>query len=298
MLHRHFSRKGRRLLALAALGVGLLVAGCGPQYVVLHPVGPVGRQELSLMEFAAIAMAAVILIVFVLFGTAVVRFRDYKGNKNPYRPDFHDHRLLETLWIIVPAVILAIIAVPTVKTTYALAKLPAHTDPVTIDVTSLDWKWLFQYPNQKVATVNYAVIPTGKPVLFELTADSPMNTFWVPQLGGMEYTMPGRVLPLWLQANKAGVYWGHSGQFSGVGFEKMFFHVKAVTPTAFQRWASHTHATAAPMTMADYHRLLHFTVVGKQTYASYPKDTFPSVTHGFSLSGGMYLLVRNNPNRG
>lgn len=280
---------------LMALGVSLLATGCGSQYVVLHPVGPVGSRELHLMTLAAVAMGVVILAVFVLFAITVIRFRDKLGNRAPYLPNWHGHKLLEPLWFIIPAIILTIIAIPTVQLTYALAKVPTAKDPVVIDVTSLDWKWLFEYPHQHIATVNYVEIPTGKPVLFELTANSPMNAFWVPQLGGMEYTMPGRVLPLWLQADKSGVYWGHSGQFSGREFEKMFFDVKAVAPKTFAAWAQKTHRAVRPMSMHDYHRLLQFNTVGMETYGGYPLATFPSVKNGFTLAGGMYMIMSNDP---
>lgn len=284
-------RKPYRKLALVALAAGLLSAGCGQQYVVLNPAGPVGKDELHLMILASIAMAIVIVVVFALFFYAIVRFRDKPGNTAPYRPDWHNHRALEILWWVLPAVLLTVIAIPTVKVTYALDRIPKAKDPVVIDVTSLTWKWMFQYPGQHVATVNYAVIPAGEPVLFELTANSPMNAFWVPQLGGMEYTMPNRVLPLWLEADKVGTYWGHSGQFSGTQFEKMFFNIKAVSPAQFQAWAHSTHATAQPMTMADYQKLLTFNTVGDQTYSNYPQDTFPRVASGFTLNGsGMYTM--------
>jgi cytochrome aa3-600 menaquinol oxidase subunit 2 len=102
--------------------------------------------------------------------------------------------------------------------------------------------------------------------------------------------MPNRVLPLWLEADKAGTYWGHSGQFSGVGFEKMFFNVKAVSQKSFQTWATTT-ASAHPMTMAAYDRLLKQTTVGDSTYGNYPADTFPTLASGFSLTGsGMYMV--------
>lgn len=286
----------RTLAALLASprGSGLATAR-DPQYVVLHPVGPVGQSELHLMLLAAIAMGAVILAVFVLFAITIVRFRDTPGNRAPYRPLWRGNRWMETIWFVVPALILTVIAIPTVKLTYALARLPEHKDPVVIDVTSLDWKWLFEYPAQHIATVNYVDIPTGKPVLFELTANSPMNTFWIPQLGGMEYTMPGRVLPLWLQADRSGVYWGHSGQFSGVAFEQMFFHVKAVAPATFAHWAQAIHRRVPVMTLRDYRRLLRFGTAGAQTYGGYPPATFPSVHRGFTLSGGMYTLMHDAP---
>ena len=279
-----------RYIAPLAL-VGLLVSGCGQQYVLLHPVGPVGKSELHLLILASLAMGIVIALVLILLAITVIRFRDKPGNRAPYTPNWHGNKTLETVWWIVPVILLTIIAIPMVKQTFVLAKLPKAKDPVVIDVTSLTWKWLFQYPGHHVATVNYLEIPTGEPVLFELTADSPMNTFWVPQLGGMEYTMPNRVLPLWLEADKPGVYWGHSGQFSGLEFEKMFFDVKAVSPAAFNKWLTQTHRTAPAMTMQDYHALLKFNTVGYQTYGNYPADTFPSVMSGYTLNGsGMYLI--------
>lgn len=293
-----FSRThSRRWLFGAALLVGLLTSGCGQQYVLLHPAGPVAAKELHLFVLAGIAMGIVIVSVFALYAVVVIRFRDRPGNRAPYLPNWHGHRWLEPLWFIIPAILLTVIAIPTVAVTYQLAHLPKARDPVVIDVTSLQWKWLFEYPGQHVATVNYLVIPTGEPVLFELTAESPMNTFWVPRLGGMEYTMPGRVLPLWLQANKPGVYWGHSGNFSGKGFAEMFFRVKAVPPAQFKTWASGVHHSAAPMTMSDYDRLLTFNLVGDQTYGAYPLATFPSMKAGFVLKGGMYMPMRNDPRK-
>jgi len=277
-----------------ALALTVVLAGCGKHDVVLNPAGPVAKTELNLMVLASVAMAIVILFVLVLTAIATVRFREYKNNKNPYTPNVSGHKVLEALWFIIPALIMALIAVPTVQDTFALAKVPSK-HPLVIDVTSLDWKFMFEYPNQKVATVNQVVIPAGKPVLFELTANSPMNTFWVPQLGGMEYLMPGRVLPLWLESYKPGTFWGHSGQFSGREFEKMFFTVKAVTPAQFNNWVQSVRTTAPAMTMADYHRLLRFNTVGHLSYSSFPPFTFPTVTHGFTLEGGMYVLMHNNP---
>lgn len=293
-MFRQRFRKPYSKLALVALVAGLFSAGCGQQYVVLHPAGPVGRQEMNLMIMASIAMAIVIVIVFALYFYALIRYRDRPGNTAPYRPDWHGHKGLEILWWVLPAVLLTVIAIPTVKVTYALDRIPKAKDPVVIDVTSLTWKWLFQYPGQHIATVNYAVIPTGEPVLFELTANSAMNALWIPQLGGMEYTMPNRVLPLWLEASKPGTYWGHSGQFSGTEFAKMFFNVKAVSPAQFKTWAKRTAQTAAPMTNADYHQLLKFNTVGTETFGNYPKDTFPSIASGFSLTGsGMYTIQKH-----
>ena len=291
------SKRARvRLGLVGLLGIGAAVlSGCGPQYVLLHPVGPVGTSELHLMYLAGIAMGIVILFVFGLLAVTVYRFRDRPDRKAPYLPHFHGDRRLEITWFIIPAIILTVIAIPMVGLTYRLAKVPtqgASSDPLVIDVTSLTWKWLFEYPAQHVATVNYFEMPVGQPVLFELAADSPMNTFWIPQLGGMEYTMPGRLLPLWLTAQTPGTYWGRSGNFSGLMFEKMTFEDTVVSPNQFGQWVAHVRQTASPMTSVQYQQLLAQNTVGTMSFSSYPASTFPQVSHGFSLEGGMYTITQ------
>lgn len=260
-------------------------------YVLWTPVGPVAQSELHLLVFTSIVMAAFIVPVLLLFAYVAVRFRDRPGNRTPSMPHWRKNGWMESLWFFLPAVVLSIIAVPMIRMTYGLAQLPKHQRPLVIDVTSLTWKWLFQYPAQHIATVNYIDVPIGQPILFELTANSPMNTFWIPQMGGMEYTMPGRVLPLWLQVNKAGVYWGHSGQFSGVDFAQMFFDVRAIPPRTFDHWVSTVRRRGTVMTMSRYNTLLRFGTAGFQTYSGFPAGTFPAMTHGFTLSGGMYASM-------
>jgi cytochrome aa3-600 menaquinol oxidase subunit 2 len=285
-------RRGRAGALASLLVFGGLLTGCGPQYAVLDPAGPVAAGELHLIALSSLAMAVVIALVYVLFVVVVVRFRDRPGRRAPYVPHWQDNRRLELLWFLIPAVLLTVIAIPTAQETFALARIPAARHRLVVDVTSFEWKWLFQYPRQHIATVNYAVIPTRRPVLFELTANSPMNAFWVPRLGGTEYTMPGRVLPLWLEADAAGRFWGHSEQFSGVGYERMFFTVRAVPAPQFATWAAGVRRTAHPMTLATFRRLLRPGTVGTATYAGYPADTFPRTSHGFSLRGGMYTVYR------
>lgn len=287
------SKRAYRYLGLLALAIGLLVSGCGQQYVLLHPAGPVASSELGLIYLSGAAMVFMILLVWVLFAIVLVRFRDKPGNKAPYRPTWDHNRKLEVFWIILSFIIVLVISVPTVQKTYALDKIPASKDPVVIDVTSLQYKWLFEYPQQHIATVNYIDIPSGVPVLFELTADSPMNTFWVPQLGGMEYTMPDEVLPLWLEASKPGVYWGRSGQFSGRGFVHMTFNVHAMPMSRFHSWVSRVRQQNHPLTKAAYDRLVSQHIwVSPATYSNYPASTFPQTTHHFTMHGSMYIPMK------
>lgn len=268
-----------------------MLAGCGRHYVILRPVGPVAVSELKVMTDAAVAMGIVIAVVLVLFAVTLLRFRDRPGRRAPYMPTWEGARWLEWLLFAIPLAIVMVVAVPTVRTTFALDRLPPTQHPLVVNVTSLDWKWLFEYPSTGIATVDRIEVPVGRPVLFKLTADSPMNTFWIPRLGGMEYAMPGRVLPLWLQVDKAGVYHGRSGNFSGRGFVHMVFTVRAVSPTAYRAWVAATRRTAPRLSMHGYRRLLRFNWVRPATYAGYPRRTFPAQSHGFTLSGGMYQEV-------
>jgi cytochrome o ubiquinol oxidase subunit II len=143
--------------------------------------------------------------------------------------------------------------------------LPAQTPPLEIQVVSLDWKWLFIYPGQQVAAVNQLVVPVGVPLHFSLTSASVMNTFFVPQLGSMIYTMNGMVNQLNLQADRPGTYRGLSGHYSGDGFSDMHFDVRAIAPTAFAVWAAGSRGTGQTLDDARY-RTLSQQSIGVEPY--------------------------------
>ncbi|MHB1628240.1 MAG: cytochrome c oxidase subunit II [Bacilli bacterium] len=266
----------RRTLTYAGLGAAAAVflTGCGSQFQVLDPAGPVARTELNLIDISVVLILIVIVPVIGLLIYIVYRYRDTPGNKAPYDPHFSDSKVLEFIWWGIPIIIVAILGVVTVRTTVSLAQPPNNASPMTIEVTSLDWKWLFQYPNRQVATVNYAEIPVGVPVQFILTSNAPMNSFWVPRLGGQEYTMPGMALRLWLQANQAGDYYGHGANFTGRGFAHTTFHVVAVPMAKYDQWVKRVKSTAPALTLTGYKKLAIPNVVGDLTYSSYPANSF------------------------
>jgi cytochrome aa3-600 menaquinol oxidase subunit 2 len=271
----------------------LVLSGCGSEYVVFHPAGPVAATELHLIELSAAIMAGIVLLVWGLLAYILVRFRDTPNNPAPYLPNWRGTLWLEAVVFGVPVLVLLIVAVPTIKKTYALDHIPS-THPLIIDVTSLDYKWLFEYPRQHIATVNYFYMPTGKPVLFQLTAHSPFGAFWIPNLGGMEYTMPNRVLPLWLEATRPGVYMGRNANYSGVDFWRMTFYAHAVRPAAFQAWVQQVKQSKPPMTEREYRTLAtHFDLVGQQSYSAYPSDTFPERFREFTIEGLHYVPTRH-----
>jgi cytochrome aa3-600 menaquinol oxidase subunit 2 len=279
----------RQVLSAAAsvLALLLLATGCGPEYLVLHPVGPVGRQELSLIVLATVLVTLVIITVVALMFYIVWRYRDKPGNQAPYNPEWSESRKLELIWWGIPIIIVGILGASTVKTTYALVRPPEQNiKPLTVQVVSLNWKWLFLYPEQHVATVNYCEIPTGVPVQFVLTADAPMNSFWVPQLGGQEYTMPGMAMQLWLQADKPGTYYGHGGNFTGKEFAHNDFRVVAVPASSFDDWAKNLQQSAPALTQAGYEQLKMPGIMGTASYGSFPPTLFKDIVW---TDGGRYM---------
>ena len=152
--------------------------------------------------------------------------------------------------------------------------------PVEVQVVSLDWKWLFVYPELGVASVNDLVVPVKAPVHFWLTSASVMNMFFVPQLGSMVATMNGMVTQLWLQADQTGELYGQSSQFSGDGFAGMNFIVHAVPPDRFQQWVAATRQTGPALDAAGYHALLQPSQnVASFTYRSVAANLFDDIAN-------------------
>ncbi|HET7627158.1 MAG TPA: ubiquinol oxidase subunit II [Bacillales bacterium] len=279
----------KRMFQTTAVGLFslLLLSGCSERYPVLHPVGPVGQKELDLIILSAVLVGIVIIPVLGLLAFIVYRYRDRPDNTARYEPNWSESKWLEIVWWGIPVVIIAILATYTVKGTFALTHPPERSaEPLTVQVTSLDWKWLFFYPEQGVATVNYAEIPQGRPIQFILTSDAPMNSFWVPALGGQEYTMPGMAMRLWLQANETGTYEGKGANFTGRGFAHMTFDVVVKSEKDFQQWVENVKDTAPELTKAGYKTLKIPGLVEEQSYSSYPEDLFMNTV---MKNGGKYM---------
>ena len=173
------------------------------------------------------------------------------GNLRAKRlPDFSYSGRIELVVWAIPAMVVLLLAGVTWIGAHQLdprAPLESKTAPIRIQVVSLDWKWLFLYPDHRIAAVNQLVLPVGTPVEFELTSASVMNAFFVPQLGSQIYTMPGMSTHLNLQADHAGVFPGISSHFSGDGFSDMRFTVHAVSPAEFDAWVAHSGGEGMPV---------------------------------------------------
>ena len=223
------------LLAAVLIGAASL-GGCTEG--VLDPQGPIAFAERQILLNALGIMLAIVVPVIV--ATLGVAFWFRASNERArYRPTFAYSGRLEMLVWSVPAMTVLLVG--------GVAWVGAHdldpgkpisstVKPVNVQVASLDWKWLFIYPEQGIASVNYLEIPVGTPVSFELTSSGVMNSFFVPQLGSQIYTMAGMVTHLQLRADQPGSYRGMSAQFSGEGFADMHFNVEAVAPGKFSEW--------------------------------------------------------------
>ncbi|MEK4223344.1 cytochrome c oxidase subunit II [Bacillus sp. FSL W8-0116] len=264
----------------AAIFAVMTLAGC-ENYVVLQPKGPVAKTEYDLIVFTSLVCLGIILVVFALLFYIIWRYRDKPDNKAPYQPEWDDNKTLEIVWWSIPIVICLILGYSTAKTTYALAKgtglHDSNKQAVTIQATSLDWKWLFTYPDDKVASVNEVVIPAGVPVKFELTSDAPMNSFWVPSLGGQIYTMPGMSMGLYLKADKPGVYYGSGANFSGEGFAHMKFKVIAKPENEYKQWVAQVKKSSPALTEKGYETLSKPGLTDKAFYSSYPNGLFEKI---------------------
>jgi cytochrome o ubiquinol oxidase subunit 2 len=176
-----------------------------------------------------------------MIATVAIAFWFRRGNKKAeYRPDWEYSGAIEMVVWGIPILTIMLLGGITWIGSHALEPskpLDSPKKPINVQVVSLDWKWLFIYPDQGVATVNRLVVPAGTPVNFQLTSATVWNVFWVPQMGTMIYTMPRMATKLHLQADRQGVYNGLSGHFSGDGFPGMEFKVHAVPEQQFASWA-------------------------------------------------------------
>ena len=228
----------RQLRPLVAPVVTLLLAGCSAG--VLDPVGPVGAGQRTILLNSVFIMLLIVVPTIVI--TLVFAWWYRAGNKKAeYRPEWSYSGKVELVVWSAPALIVIFLAGITWISSHQLAPerpLDGRVRPVTVQVVALDWKWLFIYPEQGVATVNRLVIPAGTPINFRITSGTVMNSFFVPQLGSQIYAMSGMDSKLHLQADKPGRYRGISAHYSGEGFADMHFTVDAVPPARFAGWVA------------------------------------------------------------
>ncbi len=250
-------------------------------FPVLDPAGTIGLAERGLMFHAVLFMLIVAVPVYILLFFFAWRYRargatalsnkkdaNKKGAQVAYLPNWEHAKMEELIWWAIPFEIVLILGALTWTSTHKLdpPKPLEGGVPLVVQVVALEWKWLFIYPEQNIATVNYLRMPVDRPVRFDVTADAPMNSFWIPQLGGQIYAMTGMVTTLNLVANEIGVFAGSSSNYSGEGFAQMKFIAEATLQGDFDAWITEVKTSPIPLTHNAYEMLRDPSVESEVTY--------------------------------
>ena len=225
--------------------------------VVLNPKGPISLQERDLMVKVTGIMLIVVIPVFMAMFFIAWKYRAGKPESD-YSPNMKSGIVGNFLLWIIPSVFIFIICIINWNSTHALdpsKPIASATKPLTIEVIALQWKWLFIYPEQNIATVNYIQFPANTPINFKLTADAPMNSFWIPQLGGQMYAMSGMQTQLHLMANQVGEFQGSDAEISGKGFAGMRFIAKATSQNDFDNWVKSVKLSSTLLSKNVYDKL-------------------------------------------
>src|SRR5579859_973693 len=272
------ARLGATPRALALAAAALSLSGC--QAVLLDPRGPVAAAEETIL-FNALAIMLVIVVPTILATLLFVWWYRASNTAARYRPAFAYSGRIELVTWSIPILTVIFLGGLTWVGSHKLdpaEPLKSTTSAVNVEVVSLDWKWLFIYPDQGVASVNQLVVPAGTPIHLRLTSASVMNTFFVPALGSMIYTMNGMADDLYLQADRPGVFYGQSAHFSGDGFSDMHFNVRSVPPSEFADWVAKTGGDGPVLSQAAYADLARQSrAVAPFTYRSVSPHLFDDV---------------------
>jgi cytochrome o ubiquinol oxidase subunit 2 len=274
---------------VAALLLPILLSGCGT--VLMNPSGDVAIQQRNLIIMSTVLMLLIIVPVIVL--TLVFARRYRADNKDAvYDPDWHHSTQLEVvIWSAPLAIIIALGAITWLATHTldpyrpltrldASRPLPPDVKHLDIQVVALDWKWLFLYPEQGIATVNELVAPVDVPVSFKITSATVMNSFFIPALAGQVYAMAGMQTQLHAVINREGVYNGFSANYSGAGFSRMNFAFHGMSQEGFDQWVAKVKEGGEPLDRAGYLEL------------EKPSERTP-VQHFASVENGLYDAILN-----
>jgi len=279
---QHWPRlSGRWVIALAArcgiLLAPIFLAACQPG--VLDPEGTIGDADKSILIGSVVIMLAIVIPTIA----ATLGFAWWYRSSNTrarYLPDFVYSGQLELITWAIPLLTIMLLGGVAWIGSHELdpAKPLGSRDPLRVQVVSLDWKWLFIYPDEHVASVNRLVIPAGVPVHFDLTSGSVMNAFFIPQLGSMIYTMNGMRTRLNLIADRPGTFAGLSSMYSGDGFSTMHFEVQALPAGGFSDWVNATRGSGPTLTGQSYENLAKQSLsVAPFTYRDVEPDLFQKI---------------------
>lgn len=265
MAKRNKKQSGARsiwLMCLGYVGLGLLIVFLlkGNDIRLFNPKGAIAEQQLNLMMFTILLLLTISIPVLIILYSFAWTYRESNPKNAGYDPEVrHKKRSALFMWVL-PSVFMLLLALVMAPATYRLEprkSIAEGTKPLTIQVVAMRWKWLFYYPEQNIATVNFVQIPVDRPVEFELTADeTPMSSFWIPHFSGQLYAMTGHVNRLNIMASEVGDYPGSSAEINGRGFAGMKFTARASSQTDFDQWLQTMKQSPATLDTTEYENLL------------------------------------------
>ena len=257
-----------------------LLSGCS-ELVLLYPKGPIGETERFVIVTAFILMLIVVIPVMIMAFLFPWKYRS--GNVGAdYAPKWSFSAKIEVVIWIIPVIIVTLLGILIWNTTYAVdpyRPLDSDKKPIEIEVVSLDWKWLFIYPEYDIAVVNELVFPTDVPLSFRITSDTVMTSFFIPQLGSQIYAMGGMETKLHLMAEEAGIYSGQNQQFSGEGYSYMRFEAIATTPEEFEDWIAKVRGRDNPLDWQRHQKLQE------------PTDGYHPITYFSSVAPELFVRI-------
>jgi cytochrome c oxidase subunit 2 len=229
--------KFKSLILLSALA--LVLAGCGrDNLTALVPKGYGSEQSMDLIILSTVIMSFVFLVVIVVLTVVLFRFRKKKGQEDYIPKQVEGSKTLETVWTIIPIILVLILAVPTVAATFDLADETASGEGINIDVTGHQYWWHFEYQDEEITTSQEMYIPVGERVYIHMLSSDVIHSFWVPSISGKMDVNPENVNTMYLEANEEGVYWGKCAELCGPSHSLMDFKVIAVDPDDYDQWVS------------------------------------------------------------
>ncbi len=244
-------------VCLSSLCAVTFLGGCST-ILLFDPKGPIGEAERFVIIAAIVLMLIVVIPVFIM-GFWFPRKYRASNTESTYMPKWSHSPKIEFFMWAVPIAIVTVLAILAWTSTHSLDPYkPIHSadKPITIEAVSLDWKWLFIYPDQNIATVNQITFPVNVPVSFKLTSETVMTSFFIPQLGSQIYAMAGMQTRLHLLAHKPGAYAGHNQQFSGRGYADMHFKANAVSREEFESWVQKVRQSPEKLDLDRYEKLV------------------------------------------
>lgn len=282
-----------KLIKLAAILLAVFsLNGCHQSLTgVLNPKGLITYEERQVLFDVLALMLIVVIPVIVMSFAFVIRYRA-SHSQAEYKPNWSDNSLLETIWWGIPCVLILVLGIMIWKLTHKLdpyRKINVPGKPMLIEAVALPWKWLFIYPEQNIATVNFVEIPKGQQVEFWLTNDNvAMSAFFIPQLSSQIYTMAGMRTRLHLLALEVGTFEGLNAQYNGDGFSDMHFAVKVVDPKEMSRWVKQVKKSSSGLTQERYKQLTQPAIKYPVEYfSSADKNLFKQIINKYKQTDGI-----------